>query len=192
MVFDEDFLRDNPDVADPTDEPDEIELAFARIREQVDEGLGDCDDKLDDIMRRLPEDLPAPEPIPPVDTAPKVSNQTPLNKYVGHLAETPAPMSDKARATLRAAGGSSWQILLGFGISFAVRVGVLGVWLGSFIDKKFFGGQGFAAMGIILLVIAYSFYMLYRDVTRADRLQKEAAAEILAAAERPDGEERPK
>lgn len=179
-MIDEDFLRDNPDLLDPDDEPDEIELAFNKIREQVDSGLTDCDDRLDDIMRRLPEDLPPVPDVPPVDVPHKVQNETRLNEYVNRMAETPAPMSDKARATLKAAGASSWQLLLGFGISFAVRVGVLGVLLGSWLDKKFFGGNGFAAMGMILLAIGYSFYMLYRDVTRQDRLQKELAAQILA------------
>lgn len=179
-MIDEDFLRDNPDLVDATDEPDEIELAFARIREQVDDGLEDCDDKLEDIMRRLPDELPPVPDVPLVDTPHRVSNQTPLNDYVNRMAETPTPMSDKARATLRAAGASSWQMLLGFGISFAVRVGVLGILLGSWLDKKFFGGQGFAAMGMILLAIGYSFYMLYRDVTRQDKLQKEETAKILA------------
>lgn len=178
-MFDDEFLKDNPDLFDPEDEPDEIELAFRKIREQVDDRLEDCDDKLEDIIRRLPPDEPVEQPRPQVDREIRPQNETPLNKYVNKMAETPAPMSDKARATLRAAGASSWQILLGFGISFAVRVGVLGVWLGSWIDKKFFGGEGFAAMGIMLLVIVYSFYMLYRDVTRQDRLQKESVAEMV-------------
>lgn len=178
-MFDEDFFKDNPDLLDPEDAPDEIELAFRKISAQADEGLDDCDDKLEDIIRRLPPDEPVEQPRPQLEKEIRPQNNTPLNKYVNKMAETPAPMSDKARATLRAAGASSWQILLGFGISFAVRVGVLGVWLGSWLDKKFFDGEGFAAMAIILLVIVYSFYMLYRDVTRQDRLQKEnvAAAE---------------
>lgn len=179
-MIDEDFLRDNPDVADPTDEPDEIAQAFDRIRQQVDEGLEDCDDKFAEIMRRLPEELPPPEPVTPIDKPHVVQNQTPLNDYVNRMAESTAPMSDKARAALKTAGGASWQVLLGFGISFAVRVGVLGILLGSWLDKKFFGGQGFAAMAMILLAIGYSFFMLYRDVTREDRLQKEHLARVLA------------
>lgn len=188
-MFDEDFLRDNPEQIDDDmfaelaaeEEPDEIELAFNKIRASVDDGLADCDDKLDDIMKRLPADLPPLPPIAPVESNPKPNNNTPLNKGINHMAQTAAPMSDKARATLRAAGGSSWQLLLGFGISFAVRVGLLGVVLGSWLDKQFFGGTGVAAMGIIVLVIFYSFYMLYRDVTRQDKLQKELAEEMLTA-----------
>lgn len=95
----------------------------------------------------------------------------------------PLPLSDKGRAALKAARASSWQILLGFGASFAVRVGVLGVWLGGWLDKRFFGGTGFAAMGVILLVIAYSFIMLYNDVMRQDKRQKQRLAEIMRDAE---------
>lgn len=179
-MIDEDFLQDNPDLLDPEDEPDEIELAFRKIREQVDLDLEDCDDKLEDIIRRLPPDEPVDTPKPQVEEKITPINDTPLNKYVNRLAEAPAPMSDKARETLRAAGASSWQILLGFGISFAVRVGVLGVWLGGWLDKRFFGGTGFAALGIMLAVIVYSFYMLYRDVTRQDRLQKERVSESMS------------
>lgn len=179
-MIDEDFLRDNPDLLDADDEPDEIAQAFDRIRRQVDDGLEDCDDKFADIMRRLPEELPPVPDVPPIDRPHVVHNQTPLNDCVNRVAESAAPISDKARATLKAAGGASWQVLLGFGISFAVRVGVLGILLGSWLDKKFFGGQGFAAMAMILLAIGYSFFMLYRDVTREDRLQKEQLARVLA------------
>lgn len=179
-MIDEDFLRDNPDLLDADDEPDEIAQAFDRIRRQVDDGLEDCDDKFADIMRRLPEELPPVPDVPPIDRPHVVHNQTPLNDCVNRVAESAAPMSDKARATLKAAGGASWQVLLGFGISFAVRVGVLGILLGSWLDKRFFGGQGFAAMAMILLAIVYSFYMLYRDVTRQDRLQKERVSESMS------------
>lgn len=174
MFEDKKLLNDSKLV---DDEPDEIESAFDKIREQVAAGLADCDEKLEDIAARLPDD--EPEPIAPVESAPKPDNQTPLNNYVNRMAESPAPMSDKARATLRAAGGASWQLLLGFGISFAVRVGVLGVLLGSWLDKRFFGGNGFAAMGCILLAIAYSFFMLYRDVMRQEKLQKEEVAKAM-------------
>lgn len=59
-----------------------------------------------------------------------------------------------------------WQLLAGFGISFAVRVGILGIWMGSYIDRRWLGDTGIGAMAIIVLVIFYSFYMLYRDLMR--------------------------
>lgn len=96
------------------------------------------------------------------------------------------------RARLRearaAAANASWQLLLGFGLSFAVRVGILGIWLGGWIDRHWLGDTGLGAAGIILLVIGYSFYMLYADLRRSDerwqaereRLQAEAEADFAA------------
>ncbi len=92
---------------------------------------------------------------------------------------TPGPLSDKAKITLKAARSSSWQVLLGFGASFAVRVGILGFWLGGWIDRRFLGDTGYGALLIILLVIGYSFYMLYQDVMRQDRRQKRLIAEAM-------------
>lgn len=91
----------------------------------------------------------------------------------------PGPLSAKAKAALHGTGAGSWQAMLAFGTSFAVRVGVLGFWLGGWIDRRFFGGTGYAALFIILAVIIYSFVMLYRDVMRQDRRQRR----LIAAAE---------
>lgn len=91
----------------------------------------------------------------------------------------PGPLSDKAKITLAAARRSSWQVLLGFGVSFAVRVGILGIWLGGWIDRHFLGGTGYGALLIILAVIIYSFYMLYQDVMRQDKRQKRLIAEAM-------------
>lgn len=91
---------------------------------------------------------------------------------------TPGPLSDKAKITLKAAR-SSWQVLLSFGVSFAARVGVLGFWLGGWIDRRFLGGTGYGALLIILAAIGYSFYMLYQDVMRQDRRQKRLIAKAL-------------
>lgn len=66
----------------------------------------------------------------------------------------------------------SWQLLAGFGISFAVRVGFLGIWLGSYVDRRWLGDTGIGAMVIIVLVIFYSFYMLYHDLMRLTKQQE--------------------
>lgn len=66
-------------------------------------------------------------------------------------------------------GGGSWQIMLGFGISLTVRLLLWGVALGGWLDRRFFGGNGYAVQGMILLAIVYSFFMLYHDVMRHDR-----------------------
>lgn len=91
------------------------------------------------------------------------------------------------RARLRearaAAANASWQLLLGFGISFAVRVGILGIWLGGWIDRHWLGDTGLGAAGIILLVIGYSFYMLYADLRRSDRRWQEERERLRAEAE---------
>lgn len=91
------------------------------------------------------------------------------------------------RARLRearaAAANASWQLLLGFGLSFAVRVGILGIWLGGWIDRHWLGDTGLGAAGIILLVIGYSFYMLYADLRRSDRRWQEERERLQAEAE---------
>lgn len=91
------------------------------------------------------------------------------------------------RARLRearaAAANASWQLLLGFGLSFAVRVGILGIWLGGWIDRHWLGDTGLGAAGIILLVIGYSFYMLYADLRRSDRRWQEERERLRAEAE---------
>lgn len=170
------------------------EIAFDRIRERVSE-LDDLDARLQRINDLLAEDKAEPEfeYEPELESEPKYQQ---VNDEAENEADNEAdneaqtvekeflpnmPLSPKARAVLAAANASSWQILLGFGISFAVRVGFLGIWLGSWLDKRYFGGEGFFAMGMILLVLAYSFYMLYRDVMRQDRLQEEAVRQELAA-----------
>ena len=78
-------------------------------------------------------------------------------------------LENKVRSARRAAASASWQLMLGFGISFAVRVGILGIWLGGWIDRRWLGGTGLGAAAIIVLVIFYSFYMLYADLQRLER-----------------------
>lgn len=164
------------------------EIAFDRIRERVSE-LDDLDARLQRINDLLAEDKAEPEFEAEFEPEPKYQQvNDEAENEVDNEAQTVEkeflpnmPLSPKARAVLAAANASSWQILLGFGISFAVRVGILGIWLGSWLDKRYFGGEGFFAMGMILLVLAYSFYMLYRDVMRQDRLQEEAVRQELAA-----------
>ena len=158
------------------------EIAFDRIREKVSE-LDDLDARLQRINSLLAEPEPEPEPeqidghqYQQVNDEPQEDEAETKAEFLPNI-----PLSPKARAVLAAANGASWQILLGFGISFAVRVGFLGIWLGSWLDKRFFGGEGYFAIGMILLVLAYSFYMLYRDVMRQDRLQEEAVQRELAA-----------
>lgn len=166
------------------------EIAFDRIRERVSE-LDDLDARLQRINDLLAEDKAEPEPEfePEFEPEPKYQQ---VNDEAENEADNEAqtvekeflpnmPLSPKARAVLAVANASSWQILLGFGISFAVRVGILGIWLGSWLDKRYFSGEGFFAMGMILLVLAYSFYMLYRDVMRQKRLQEEVVRQELAA-----------
>ena len=80
----------------------------------------------------------------------------------------------------RSAANASWQLLLGFGVSFAVRVGLLGIWLGSWIDRRWLGGTGIGAAAIIVLVIFYSFYMLYADLMRYERRMQAEKAQAEA------------
>lgn len=78
-------------------------------------------------------------------------------------------LDERVRDAQRAAANASWQLMLSFGLSFAVRVGILGIWLGGWIDRRWLGGTGLGAAAIIVLVIFYSFYMLYADLRRLER-----------------------
>lgn len=89
-------------------------------------------------------------------------------------------LENKVRNAQRAAANASWQLMLGFGMSFAVRVGLLGIWLGGWIDRHWLGGTGLGAAAIIVLVIFYSFYMLYADLCRLERRAQEEKAKAEA------------
>lgn len=89
-------------------------------------------------------------------------------------------LEQKVRNAQRTAANASWQLMLGFGLSFAVRVGFLGVWLGGWIDEHWLGGTGLGAAAIIVLVIFYSFYMLYADLCRLERRMQAEKAEAEA------------
>lgn len=97
--------------------------------------------------------------------------------------ERDAYVRERLREAGRSAANASWQLLLGFGLSFCVRVGVIGIWLGSWLDRRFLGGTGLGAAGIILLVIGYSFYMLYADLRRSDERWRKEKARLQAEAE---------
>lgn len=89
-------------------------------------------------------------------------------------------LEQKVQNAQRAAANASWQLLLGFGVSFAMRVGLLGIWLGGWIDRRWLGGTGLGAAAIIVLVIFYSFYMLYADLCRLERRVQEEKARAEA------------
>ena len=96
-------------------------------------------------------------------------------------------LEKKVRSAQRAAANASWQLMLGFGLSFAVRVGFLGIWLGGWIDKHWLGGTGLGAAAIIVLVIFYSFYMLYADLFRLERRVQSEKAKAEAEYARKSG-----
>ena len=75
----------------------------------------------------------------------------------------------KVKNAQRSAANASWQLLLGFGVSFAVRV-----------DRRWLGGTGIGAAAIIVLVIFYSFYMLYADLMRYERRMQAEKAQAEA------------
>lgn len=89
-------------------------------------------------------------------------------------------LEQKVQNAQRAAANASWQLLLSFGISFAMRVGLLGIWLGGWIDRRWLGGTGLGAATIIVLVIFYSFYMLYADLCRLERRVQQEKAQAEA------------
>ncbi len=62
--------------------------------------------------------------------------------------------------------------LLGFGVAFALRIIVVGVLLGGWIDRKIGGGKGYWTLGMIVFAILFSFYMLYRELTQKEKNKK--------------------
>lgn len=116
----------------------------------------ESDESSNEASNEASESIPdnEPEKIPPKEQTADDSAD-----YAAAAPISP-PVSD---IPLRSA---PWQLLAGFGISFAVRVGILGIWMGSYIDRRWLGDTGIGAMAIIVLVIFYSFYMLYRDLMR--------------------------
>ena len=132
------------------------------IRREADEANNQAGNQTGNMPENVAENTPGEK------TEKTPAGDAPYRQYDDTRAEAdPAeelPMSPPvADMPLRSA---PWQLLAGFGISFAVRVGILGIWLGSYIDRRWLGDTGIGAMAIIVLVIFYSFYMLYRDLMR--------------------------
>ena len=133
---------------------------------------GETESEPDNITENMPENISGEYPGESPKESPKESSAAEVSyrsyddpradDKANYAADAPVspPVSDMP---LRSA---PWQLLAGFGISFAVRVGILGIWLGSYIDRRWLGDTGIGAMAIIVLVIFYSFYMLYRDLMR--------------------------
>lgn len=57
---------------------------------------------------------------------------------------------------------SSAAILMSFGFSFAVRLIVIAVFIGGYIDDKFFGSASYTQMILALALIFFSFWDLYK------------------------------
>lgn len=178
------------------------QAAFAQIAQQAEAGLAACDEayvriqnilaEYDEAKRQEAEDVINNAIENDVNSEPALAEQW---DFESQYANAPAPpnleaiqrdafVQTRLREARRAAANASWQLLLGFGISFAVRVGLLGICLGGWIDRHWLGGTGFGAMGIILLVIGYSFYMLYADLCRSDERWRQERQRLQAEAER--------
>lgn len=140
----------------------------------------ESDESSDEALNEASESIPEnePEKIPPKEQATDDSAD-----YAAAAPISP-PVSD---IPLRSA---PWQLLAGFGISFAVRVGILGIWMGSYIDRRWLGDTGIGAMAIIVLVIFYSFYMLYRDLMRLSAPAAAAGSADKNAADKETAEEK--
>ncbi len=154
---------------------------FRRMMDSAEEKIAELDKWLTEsgLIKKQPEEVPeeAPEQAPEevsegaLGEEKQVRPEAPESPPAPVIAGRPQREGGKAAHTddkqANVGAGASWQLMLGFGVSFAVRVGFLGIWLGSYIDRRWLGDTGFGAMAIIVLVIFYSFYMLYRDLMRA-------------------------
>lgn len=199
------------ELEDIEEELTEEQAAFAEIAERAEAGLAACDDALQRIQatlaaydqaKQITEAVAAAEAVKEAfgerageileakaEPEPEsryeyngqdIVEQAPPNR---EAIERDAFVRERLREARRSAANASWQLLLGFGLSFCVRVGILGIWLGSWLDRRFLGGTGLGAAGIILLVIGYSFYMLYAELRRNDERWREERERLQAAAE---------
>lgn len=186
------------------EQDDSIARAFAEINARLDEGMADFDERMKRINDMLPKDelerpvLPTSEPKTLASLMQKGQKGQQAEQEEEVFCETqaePEPpldperaakqlfLSEKVREAGRIGAGASWQLLLGFGISPALRVGILGVWLGSYIDRHWLGDTGIGAAVIIVLVIFYSFYMLYHDLMLLDKQNREERERVRQDAE---------
>lgn len=198
-IFSDSEFLDLSELAEQEEQDDSIERAFAEINARLDEGMAEFDERMKRINAMLPKDEP------------KRSAQNDVQNEVGaaenEFAENPEEdeifcetqaepepydperaakqvfLSEKLREAGRIGVGASWQLLLGFGISLALRIGILGVWLGSYVDRRWLGDTGIGAAVIIVLVIFYSFYMLYHDLMRIDKQNREEREKVRREAE---------
>jgi hypothetical protein len=191
-------LADSGEDSGQEEQDDSIARAFAEINARLDEGMADFDERMKRINDMLPKDelerpvLPTSEPKTLASLMQKgqkgqqaeAEAEQEEEVFCETQAEPEPPLdperaakqlflSEKVREAGRIGAGASWQLMLGFGISLALRVGILGVWLGSYIDRHWLGDTGIGAAVIIVLVIFYSFYMLYHDLMLLDKQNRE-------------------
>lgn len=197
---------DSGEDSEQEEQDDSIARAFAEINARLDEGMADFDERMKRINDMLPKDelerpvLPTSEPKTLASLMQKgqKGQQAEAEQEEEVFCETqaePEPpldperaakqlfLSEKVREAGRIGAGASWQLMLGFGISLALRVGILGVWLGSYIDRHWLGDTGIGAAVIIVLVIFYSFYMLYHDLMLLDKQNREERERVRQDAE---------
>ena len=63
--------------------------------------------------------------------------------------------------------------MMSFGISLAIRIYLIGVLLGGWLDRRFGGGKGYITAAMVLVAIFFSIYMLYRDLLRLEKRKTE-------------------
>ena len=56
-----------------------------------------------------------------------------------------------------------------FGVSLAIRLYLIGVLLGGWLDRRWAGGKGYLTILMVLITIVYSIYMLYRDLMNMEK-----------------------
>ncbi|MDD2568395.1 MAG: AtpZ/AtpI family protein [Clostridia bacterium] len=61
--------------------------------------------------------------------------------------------------------------MMSFGINLAVRIYLIGVLFGGWLDRRFGGGNGYITIVMVVFTIFFSIYMLYRDLLRLEKAQ---------------------
>lgn len=80
-----------------------------------------------------------------------------------------AGTSENKRKPYRGEGKTGLALMMSFGINLAVRIYLIGVLFGGWLDRRFGGGNGYVTAAMVVITIFFSIYMLYRDLLRLEK-----------------------
>lgn len=84
-----------------------------------------------------------------------------------------AEITENKYGAYKGGGKTAFALMMSFGISLAIRIYLIGVLLGGWLDKHFGSSKGYITVAMVLVAIFFSIYMLYRDLLRLEKLKTE-------------------